>query len=82
MNDESLILQELNEANNELKWFTKNYHKIQKECSNKFVAIKNHKVVFCQPKLEMLIKELKKQKKDPANFLIDFVYGKEETLVV
>jgi len=82
MKEEILVLQELNEANNDLAWFTKNYHKLQKDCSNKFVAIKHKKLIACESRLERLIKILKKENKDPANFLIDFVYSEEESLVV
>ena len=81
MEEEVLALEELNDANNNLKLFTKNYNRIQKEYANKFVAIKDGEVVICESKLEPLIKKLKEQKKDPANFLIDYIYGKGESLV-
>jgi len=82
MKEEVLVLEELTKANNDLKWFTQNYTKIQKDCSNKFVAIKDEKVMFCATELEKLINELTEHKKNPTNFLVDFVYGKGESLVV
>lgn len=82
MQEEALVLEELNDANNNLKLFTKNYDRIQKECANKFVAIKDGEVVICESKLELLIKKIKEQKKDPAKFLIDYIYEKGESLVV
>lgn len=82
MQDEVSVLEELNDANNNLKLFTKNYDRIQKEYANKFVAIKDGEVVIYESKLELLIKKIKEQKKDPTNFLIDYIYEKGESLVV
>lgn len=82
MEEEVLVLQELNEANKDLAWLSENYSKLQKECSNKFVAIKNRKLMTSASKLESLLKTLKEHKEDPANFLIDFIYAEEETLVI
>ena len=82
MTEEVLALEELTEGNSNLEWFTQNYTKIQKKCSNQFVAIQDKKVMFCAVKLERLINELTEHKKNPANFLINFVYDKGESLVV
>jgi len=82
MDEEAMILEELNEGNENLAWFTKNYSKLQKKCSNKFVAIKNKELKVCASNLEEIISLIKKEKKEPSDYLINFIYAEEESLVV
>lgn len=82
MNEEALILLELKEGNLDLEWISKNYSNLQKDYSDKFVAVKDKRIFSVASKLEELINNLKKHKKDPAEFLIEFIYAKGETLVV
>lgn len=81
-NEEALVLEELIEGNEDLEWFTNNYNKLQKKCSNNFIAIKDKKIIHCEPKLNELIDKIRKKKKNPSDFLIDYVYAKEDCLVV
>lgn len=82
MNEETLILQELKEGNKDLEWISNNYSDLQKDYSNKFIAVKNREIFCFASKLEDLINDLKKHKKDPAEFLIEFIYAKSDSLVV
>ena len=82
MNEEALVLQDLEKGNRDLVWLNKHYSGLQKVYSNNFIAIKDSKVFLVEPKLTDLVDKIKKKNEDPAEYLIDFVYGKGDSLVV
>ena len=82
MNAETLVLEELKAGTKDLEWFSKNFPKLKKRYSKKFVAIKDQNVVVAASKLETLIKLLKEKFGNPNDFLIDFVPDDKYVLVV
>lgn len=76
------LFKELKEGNENLQWLSKNFEKIRKQYSGKFVAIKDKKIILSSTDLEALIDKLEKRKEDPARLLIDFIPQEDFILVV
>jgi hypothetical protein len=70
-------LQLITEFKNDSNWLHENYDTVREEYGkNKYVAIKNKKVIADSKDHETLIKELKRKKINPALILIEFIYDK------
>lgn len=67
------IIQLLNEADSDLIWFKEHFEELKKSYDNKFVAIKNGRIVGSDNDLKKLLKDLKKKEIDPKNVLIQFI---------
>ena len=70
----------LDEFENDVRWFHENITKL-KEFSEKFVAIKNNKVIASDKDVNNVIKEVEEQGENPSYLLIEFVYP-EGTVVL
>lgn len=66
-------LQLLNELNSDLTWFKDNFKELEKHYDNRFIAIRNGKILSENKDLEKLMKDLKKKKIDSADVLVQFV---------
>ena len=67
------ILELLKKSEREIEWLDQNFEMISKEYDQKFVAIKEGKVVAIGTDMEEIIKNLKAKKIDPSVTLIKFI---------
>jgi len=58
-------------------WLLQNYEKVQKEFEEKFVAVKNGKVIADGKNIQELTEKLKKREIDPRITVIDFIPRKD-----
>lgn len=63
----------LNRTEEDLKWFNNNYDSIVEKFDNKFVAIKNKKIIAAEDNMEKMIHKLKSSKIDPSVTWVGFV---------
>ncbi|MHA1222812.1 MAG: DUF5678 domain-containing protein [Candidatus Heimdallarchaeaceae archaeon] len=75
-------LQILNNIENDSKWLYSQYEKIRENFSEKFVAIKNNRVIEADKSMENLINKLEKKGEDPALILIKFIPKKGTVLIL
>ena len=75
-------LQVLNNIENDSKWLYSRYEKIRESFSDRFVAIKNSKVVESDESMEDLINKLEAKGENPAFLLIKFIPKKEIVLIL
>jgi hypothetical protein len=79
-NSQLLILKNFERDN---KWFNKNLNKIRKKgFTNKFVAIKEEKIISSEGNISNLIKLLEKKGENPSYLFIEFVYPEGFTLIL
>ena len=67
---------------NDIKWFKSHADEIRKEFKNKFVAIKDSKILDSDADVDILIKKLNKKGTDPSFVLIEFMPEKEMKLIL
>ena len=77
-----IILQELIEGNDDLKWLSENYEKLRSKYKNKFIALKGKEVVMEHRNMEELIKNLLDKYGDIEEFRIEFMPDDEFALVI
>ena len=75
-------IQLIKEINEEDDWLRKNYESIRKEYKNKFVAVKDKKVIECDEHLEKLMKKLERKQVNAAQTLIEFIPEKSMLLIL
>ncbi len=63
----------LNRLESDLVWFQENLKNIQKDYSNRFIAIKKRKIISEGKTVDELVEKLKSKKQDPSEVLIKFV---------
>lgn len=68
-----LELQMLDTANSNLEWFCKNYPKLKEGYGDRFIAVKNQKIIASDKHLKSLVEELISKKEDPSEVFIKFV---------
>jgi len=60
---------------NDSEWFYKNIDKLRKQgYTEKFVAIKNAKPIAANENIDVVIRQLDKEKEDPSFIFIEFVH--------
>ena len=65
------------------KWFHENVDKLREHnCTNKFVAISNEKPVASDRNINIVIKAVEKEGKNPSYVFIEFVYPEGFTLLL
>lgn len=65
------------------KWFHENVDKLREQnFIGKFVAVTDEKPIVADKSIDIVIKTLEKEGKDPAYIFIEFVYPKEFTLLL
>jgi len=78
MNEEK-IRKSLIELYEDLKWFSENFSRISKKYSNKWIAIKNKKIIAYSENYEELVKKLEEMKCEDA--LIRWIEPKNIVIV-
>jgi len=63
-------------------WFSLHYEEIVKKHKNEFVAIEDAKIIAHNPRLDALLKELRKKRKNLNDILIEFVAEKETKFIL
>lgn len=76
MNNQSTQLsQEINEFENDSRWFYENMDSIRKKrFTGKFVAISNKEVIASGENFEIVVKQVESKGKNPACVVIEYVY--------
>lgn len=65
------------------KWFHDNIEKLREQSfTGKFVAVSNGKTIASDENIDMVIKTIEKEGKNPAHIFIEFVYPKGFTLLL
>ena len=67
-------LQLLNNANNNLEWLQKHYKQLKVDFPDKFIAIKNGKVIASSTTMEKMLQKLEQIHENTDNVLIKFIY--------
>lgn len=63
-------------------WLDNNHDTIGDKYVNKFVAIENNQIIESDEDIDILIKRLKKKKKNIDRMLIDFINPKDAQLII
>ena len=58
-------------------WLDSNYEEIRRKYQNKFIAIKDDKIIAYSDNLDILINKLISMKEDPSKILIEFIPSKD-----
>jgi ABC-type enterochelin transport system ATPase subunit len=69
----SQVMQLLNETDMDLVWFKDNIEDIKEHYSDKFVAIKNGKILAAEKDMDNLMKTISKNKIRTEEILVQFV---------
>ena len=65
------------------QWFHENVENLrEQDFTGKFVAVKDEKPIAADKSIDIVIKNLEKEGKDPAYVFIEFVYPKGFTLLL
>ena len=73
----------LEEFEEDSKWFYENISFLRENnLAGKFVAIKSRNVIASDENIEIVIRSLEKQGKNPAYVLIEFVYPKGTVILL
>lgn len=76
-------LQTLEGFERDSKWFHENIEKLREQSfTGKFVAILNGKTIAADKNIDIVIKTIEKEGKNPAYIFIEFVYPKGFTLLL
>lgn len=75
-------LQMINEMEINIQWFNLHYTEIREEHENKFIAIKDNRIIAEDENIESLIKNIEKQGEDPGFVLIKFIPKKGTVLIL
>jgi len=74
-NQSSQLSQEINEFESDSRWFYENTDLLRKNnLGGKFVAINNKEVIASGEKIEIVVKQVEKEGKNPACVVIEYVY--------
>ena len=74
-NQSSQLSQEINEFESDSRWFYENTDLLRKNNpGGKFVAINNKEVIASGEKIEIVVKQVEKEGKNPACVVIEYVY--------
>lgn len=80
---ENQELQLLKEFERDSQWFHNNIDKLREQnFTGKFVAIANEEPIASDKNMDVVIKTLEKEDKNPAYIFIEFVYPKGFTLLL
>jgi len=64
-------------------WFHDNIEKLREQSfTGKFVAVSNRKTIASDENIDIVIKTIEKEGKNPAHIFIEFVYPKGFTLLL
>jgi ABC-type phosphate/phosphonate transport system ATPase subunit len=75
-------LQMITKMENNVQWFNLHYTSIREKYENKFIAIKDNRIIADADKVETLIKNIEKQGEDPGLTLIEFIPEKGTVLIL
>jgi len=75
-------LQTLLEFEQNDRWLHENIDRLRDKFANKFVAVKNKKVIVYSAEIDDLIKKLEKKKEKPNEVLIEFINTKDFKLLL
>ena len=75
-------LELLQETKNDETYLKENYRKLREQYPDKFVAIKNGKVIAEDSNMKILKTKLEKEGEDPALITIEFVHKKGTVLIL
>jgi hypothetical protein len=67
------LLKGLNEFSSDMDWLDSQLDQLRKKYPNKYVAVKDHKVVGASSDLQDLIQNLKKKKLSPNEIPVEFI---------
>ncbi len=76
------MLSKLNQLQLEYLWISDNEHKLQSKHLNKYIAVKDQKVIFDSDDFEALMKVLIKSEQDVDSFAIKHVTTKQACLLL
>lgn len=79
MNGELMLL---TRTANDRKWLQANMEKLREKFEKQFVAIEEEKIIAVNKDLEKLVEEVKKQGKNPAIIIIEYIYEKGALLIL
>ncbi len=81
-NQSTQVSQEINEFENDSKWFYENVGSFRKKnLTGKFVAISNKEVIASGENFDIVVKQVENKGKNPAYIVIEYVYP-EGTVVL
>jgi hypothetical protein len=75
-------LQMITKMENNVQWFNLHYTNIREKYENKFIAIKDDRIISEDENIENLIKNIEKQGEDPGLVLIKFIPKKGTVLIL
>ncbi len=75
-------LELLENAEEDLDWYSNNYENLQEKFSNKIVAIKEKRVVASANNIKGLLEELKIEGIDESEVLIEVIYPRNEIIIL
>jgi ribosome biogenesis SPOUT family RNA methylase Rps3 len=77
-----LELEMINEMEQDSKWLESNYEEIRKSYENKFIAVKNMKIIASNPTLDGIITDLEKKGVNSSLVSIEFVHKKDFKIIL
>jgi hypothetical protein len=80
--DEKQIAELIEKHNQNSVWIIKRYNKLRKELPNKYVAVRNGKIVYNSDNLTDLLRELREKFKNIDDVAIDFITEKPLKLLL
>jgi len=80
--EESIIFEELKQGNEQLEWLTKHYEELRKRYKNRYVAIKDKKIVMDDSDIERLIKRLQQEHYNLQDITIEFMPDDDFIMVI
>jgi len=72
----------LKEFQKDTQWLIENYQKLKKEFVDRFVAIKNGKVIESDENLDKLIEKLQKKGEDASKTVIEFIPPEDMIIIL
>ena len=71
--NQSLILDTLNKTEGNLDYLKENYNIFKEKYNNKFIAIKDKKIIAVESNIKKLIKDLKEKGENLSEIVIEFI---------
>lgn len=79
MNEELKLLEKFQQDN---RWLAENYHQLRKKYLNKFIAVKDKKVIDYDTDFNKLIERLEKKGEDLGRIVIEFMPPEDLILIL
>ena len=75
-------IQLINRIEKDLDWFSSHLAGLQEKYANRFVAVKEGKIIAAEESMEKIINALERKKENPATTFVEFVHEKGISIII